>query len=345
MKKFLALALSLAMVLGLLSGCGSKTTDDQGANSGTGDSQDYKDVKIGLLLSGNSNDGGWSQMAADAVKAAADKYPGATVNFSEALPSTDFESTMRGYADAGYTIIVAHGAEFLDTTKQVAKDYPNIKFVNTSAQQGPMSDAPSNVTGIDFATYQLGFLCGVACAMLSDSKKIGAVGSAEVDSLVMWRDGLIAGAKYIDPSCEVTSIFTGSFDDALKAKQAVDALKEKGVDIVSQNCDAAGVGAVQECQELGLMNVGTIYDQRSEGDCVAISIYQDAQLGIEMAIEEAIQGKLASGFVSMGADVGVITLGEWGGTYGDKLSAEQKDTLQKLWEQARDGVDLMSLAK
>ena len=62
-------------------------------------------------------------------------------------------------------------------------------------------------------------------------------------------------------------------------------------------------------------------------------------------IEEAIQGKLASGFVSMGADVGVITLGEWGGTYGDKLSAEQKDTLQKLWEQARDGVDLMSLAK
>lgn len=154
MKKVIALVLSLVMVLGLLAGCGNKQNDSDKKNDG----KDYSNVKIGVMLSGSANDGGWSQMAADAAKAASKDYPGSTVNYSESISATDFESTMRGYADAGYTIIVSHGAEFLDAAKLVSKEYPNITFICTSAQSGQ----EPNLTGIDFATYQLGFLNGAA---------------------------------------------------------------------------------------------------------------------------------------------------------------------------------------
>ncbi len=246
---------------------------------------------------------------------------------------------MRGYADAGYTIIVSHGAEFLDAAKLVSKEYPNITFICTSAQSGQ----EPNLTGIDFATYQLGFLNGAACAMATKTKKIGAVGSNEIDSIIAWCNGVIAGAKYIDPECEVFPVYTGSFDDALKAKQAVDALHQKGVDIVTQNADACGVGAVQECDALGLMNVGAVSDQTTIGESCFISVIQDAQLGITAAIEQAVEGTLKPGFVSMGASVGVITLTGYAGKYADVLSKEQKATLQDLWQKSYDGVDLSTL--
>lgn len=335
MKKVIALMLSLVMVLGLLAGCGNKQNDSDKKNDG----KDYSNVKIGVMLAGSANDGGWNQMAADAAKAASKDFPGSTVNYSESISATDFESTMRGYADAGYTIIVSHGAEFLDAAKLVSKEYPNITFICTSAQSGQ----EPNLTGIDFATYQLGFLNGAACAMATKTKKIGAVGSNEIDSIIAWCNGVIAGAKYIDPECEVFPVYTGSFDDALKAKQAVDALHQKGVDIVTQNADACGVGAVQECDALGLMNVGAVSDQTTIGESCFISVIQDAQLGITTAIEQAVEGTLKPGFVSMGASVGVITLTGYAGKYADVLSKEQKATLQDLWQKSYDGVDLSTL--
>ena len=340
MKKFFALLLSLTMAMGLLAGCGS--SGDSGSDTSgetSGETTDYSDVKIGVMLSGSANDGGWSQMAAEAADAAAAKYPGSTVNYTESLAATDYESTMRGYADAGYTIIVSHGAEFLDAAKLVSQEYPDITFICTSAQSGQ----EPNLTGIDFATFQLGFLNGAACAMATETKKIGAVGSNEIDSIIAWADGVEAGAKYIDPECEVITVYTGSYDDALKAKQAVDALQQQGVDIVTQNADACGVGAVEECDALGLMNVGAVSDQTTLGDSCFISVIQDAQLGIETAIEQAIDGTLPAGFVSMGAAAGVITLTDYSGTYADVLTEEEKATLQDLWQQSYDGVDLQTL--
>ena len=65
MKKVIALVLSLVMVLGLLAGCGNKQSDSDKKK----DEKDYSNVKIGVMLSGSANDGGWSQMAADAAKA------------------------------------------------------------------------------------------------------------------------------------------------------------------------------------------------------------------------------------------------------------------------------------
>lgn len=354
MKKLLAVTLSLIMVLGLLAGCGGSNSgsgSDSGAPagdaqqsggetqpSGDGGAADYSDLKIALLLSGSAKDGGWSQMAADAANAVADQY-GCMVNYSESLAATDFETTIRGYAEADYDIIVTHGAEFLDAAKLVAKDYQDITFVATSAREGQ----EPNLAGIDFDTTQLGFLVGAACAMATETKKIGAIGSNEVDSLVLWADAVEMGAKYIDPECEVLRVFTGSYDDALKAKQAVDALYERGCDTITQDADACGNGAVQESADLDLYNVGCVTDQCSLGDTCFISILQDAQHGIEVAIGRAIEGTLGSGAVYLGANAGVISLTEYSGKYADLLTDEEKATLQDLWQQTYDGVDLTTL--
>ncbi len=347
MKRMFASLLSLAMALGLLTACGSnsasttqKPAKETANPSESSDTADYSSLKIGLVLTGNANDGGWNQMAADAASTVASKY-GCTVNYTESVAATDIESTIRGYADAGYDIVLAHGAELFDASKQVAKDYPDTKFINTSAFSGQ----EPNLTGIDFGAYELGYLNGIACAYATDTKKIGVIIAVESDSMLTWAEGIKDAAQYVDESIQVTVVATGTFDDPIKAKQATDALAEQGCDVITQNADACGNGAVEECDALGLMNVGAVGDQSTYGESCFISVMQDAHLGIETAVAEAIEGTLPSGAVVMGANAGVVYLTDYTGKYADLLTADQKAALQDLWQQAHDGVDLSTLTK
>ena len=114
MKKMIASLLSLVMALGLLTACGSGSTpapqeSEKAPAEEPAPASEHSGLKIGLVLTGNASDGGWNQMAADAASTVADKY-GCTVNYTESVSSTDYESTIRGYADAGYDIVLAHGA-------------------------------------------------------------------------------------------------------------------------------------------------------------------------------------------------------------------------------------------
>ena len=341
LRKLLAVLLTLGMVIGLLTACsGSAPAEEapaeeaeapaeEGGEEAEAPAVDTSSMKIGVVLSGSANDGGWSQMGADAAAAAAEKY-GCEVNYSESVQSTDYESTIRGYADQGYDFVVTHGAEFLDADKLIAPDYPDTFFICTSASDGQ----EPNVAGIDFSTFELGFLNGMICGYATKTGKIGAVGSNEISSIVAWQHGVEAGVKYVNPEYEVITIYTGSYDDQLLAKQAVKSMEEQGCDVITQNADACGVGAIQQCDEDGLMNVGAVSDQTKEGESCFISVIQDAMLGIQIGVEKALAGELPAAANDMGADVGVITLTEYSGKYADVLTDDQKAEVQAMWERS-----------
>lgn len=338
MKKTIAFLLSLVMALSLLTAC-STQKEPNSPNKG-GNTSDPSNLKIGLVLTGSANDGGWNQMAADAASTVAAKY-GCTVNFSESVATTDIENTIRGYADAGYDIVFAHGAELFDASKQVSKDYPDTKFINSCAFSGQ----EPNLTGVDFGAYELGFLNGLACAYATEAKKVGVIIAVESDSMLTWVEGIKDAVKYADESIEVVVVATGSFDDPIKAKQATDAMASKGCDVITQNADACGNGAVEECDALGLVNVGAVGDQSAYGESCFLSVIQDAHQGIAAAIDEAINGTLKPGPVVMGANANVVYLTGYTGKYANLLTDEEKATLQSVWQQAHDGIDLHTLTK
>ena len=235
----------------------------------------------------------------------------------------------------------AHGAELFDASKQVSKDYPDTKFINSCAFSGQ----EPNLTGVDFGAYELGFLNGLACAYATEAKKVGVIIAVESDSMLTWVEGIKDAVKYVDESIEVVVVATGSFDDPIKAKQATDAMASKGCDVITQNADACGNGAVEECDALGLVNVGAVGDQSAYGESCFLSVIQDAHQGIAAAIDEAINGTLKPGPVVMGANANVVYLTGYTGKYANLLTDEEKATLQSVWQQAHDGIDLHTLTK
>ena len=335
MKKIVALCLAAFMAVGLLAACGSSSSDSSSTgNADASAEKDTSDIKIGLLLSGSSNDGGWSQLAADGVKEAAEAL-GCSYDFSENLASTDFESTMRGYADAGYDIIVAHGAEFLDTSKLVAPEYEDVMFINTSAQNGQTP----NLAAIDFGSYQTGYLTGMALGLVSENGKIGVVCGMEGDTTVVCNNALIDGAMAVNDKVtkdSVQIVYTGSYDDQLKAKQAAQELINSGCDAISENADRAGIGAIQQCEESGVPNIVCATDYSDEGDTVGLCVYQDVAHGIAVAIEEAAAGTLdiSDGATNMAAAEGVVCMTDF---KGDILSEDAQATLKQAYEDAVAG--------
>ena len=143
-----------------------------------------------------------------------------------------------------------------------------------------MSGKAPNVAGIDFDGYTGGFLVGTALALATESNKIGVVEASEEGASAEWLRGVKEGSAYINKDCQVLSMNTGSWDDASKAKQAVDSLESQGVDAVTENCDAAGAGAVEECDALGLINVGWNNDYSQYGkSCMYKEMKRDLEEG------------------------------------------------------------------
>jgi len=334
------------MGLMLLEGCAksaSSGTDSSSSSasttesSSTADSKKPSDYKIALILNGSSKDGGWCQQASDALSAVAKEY-GCKTDFSENVSTTDYEMTISGYADAGYDIIIAHGSEFLNACKAVASNYPNTLFICNSAMEG---QAP-NVAGVHYAGFDGGYFVGATLGLVTKTNKIGVVEASEEGANAEWLKGVKAGAASVNKDSSVLSINTDSWDDASKAKQAVDSLVSQGVDAVSENCDAAGIGAVEECGSEGIYNVGWNMDCSKYGDTCFTSVLCDTSYGLQVAIKEAVEGKIKgrNEAYKIGAPEGIFKFTDYTGKFANALTDEQKDTLKGILQKACDGAEL-----
>ncbi len=346
MKKVLAVAMSVAMSLSLLAGCGASKAESAPAQS-SGSSAPAesapapKEFKIALIVPGTVNDQDWSQLAYDAVKAVSDDL-GATLNYSEKVASSDYDQILRGYASQGYNVVFAHGNEFSDAAKIVAADFPETQFIITS---GAESVKP-NFNGFQVGGIDSGFMTGAIAMMVSETGKVGAIGGVEMLPIIQFMKGFEAGAKYINPEGEVTTMFTGSLEDAAKAKEAAFAMIETGVDVLSQNANTASQGVIMACQEKGLLNVGAVSDQRVFApDTVFISVNSDMMTAIGAIIRQAYNGQLSGEVKNLGIKEGAIMLTDYSEEASARVPDETKAKIQELYDQIASGeVDPVALA-
>lgn len=348
MKKVLAVIMSAAMSISLFAGCGTSKAESAPAQSSqstaassAGSASDKKEFKIALIVPGTVNDQDWSQLAYDAVKSVADDL-GATLNYSEKVASSDYDQILRGYASQGYNVVFAHGNEFSDAAKIVAADFPETQFIITSGAES----AKPNFNGFQVGGIDSGFMTGAIAMMVSETGKVGAIGGMEMLPIIQFMKGFEAGAKYINPEGEVTTMFTGSLEDAAKAKEAAFAMIESGVDVLSQNANTASQGVIMACQEKGLLNVGAVSDQRVFApDTVFISVNSDMMTAIGAIIRQAYNGQLNGEVKNLGIKEGAIMLTEYSEEASARIPDETKAKIQKLYDQIASGeVDPFALA-
>jgi basic membrane protein A len=184
------------------------------------------------------------------------------------IPYREFEITnaaqraeyMRQLAQRGYSIIVAVGFTQASAVEQVAKEYPNVKFVVIDG----VVDLP-NVQSINFREQESSFLCGMAAALASKTGKIGFVGGMDIALIRKFEAGYEAGAKYVNPAIQVFANMTGTtplaWADPARGGELARAQFGQGADVVFHAAGATGIGVMQAAADEGFLSIGCDSDQ------------------------------------------------------------------------------------
>ena len=300
MKKLMATALSLVLVLSMLTACGGGAADSKETKAA--DKADDT-MKVALCVTGAVNDMGFCQSAYDALVLLEEKY-GCEIAYTENVQPADMAAVFTDYAANGYDIVFGHGFQFGDPALEVAPLYPDTYFIC----------AESNAAAENVATYivsceQGGYVEGVLAARMSESGKVGYIGPVEGASLIKIMNGFEDGAKSVNPDIEVQTAWTGSFTDTALAKEAAQAMIDSGVDVVAHDANECGNGAIFAAQEAGVWAMGDSYDQHELApETVLTSSMYHFSVVYETAYLDVVNGNFKGELKYLGMAEGAVEM-------------------------------------
>lgn len=223
--------------------------------------------KIAFIYGATAKDGGWNE-AIDAGRAAVESQLGVTVAVTENVPeeATALKNAIDLYVKRGFNIIVGTTYGYSDGILEAAKQYPEVAFVNASGTTNA-----ANLEGFYARTYQGWYLAGMAAAGASKTKKLGILGGFPV-GVVNWDVNAFAlGAKAVDPTVQVSVVYTNSWWDPVKEGQVADALLDQGADVIANNLSSSAPFIAAE--KRGAKSIGFQLDMKQhapEGNLTSV---------------------------------------------------------------------------
>jgi basic membrane protein A and related proteins len=215
-------------------------------------------LKVAVILPSAANDLSFSQSMSDALNRMKDDGLISELNVSENMfVVDDAAAAIRGYAEDGFDIVIAHGSQYGGSLEVIAPDFPEVAFA-----WGTASDTFGlpNVTGYSAASDEGGYVMGVMGAMIATGASIGIIGPIEVGDAKLYNDGFTAGATAQDPSVTVGVNYTDSFSDVALAAEAATAFVTNGAKALTGSSQMT-VGAVGVAKNNGVAWFGTNSNQ------------------------------------------------------------------------------------
>ncbi len=259
---------ALAVGALLLAACSS---DDGGGDGDgeTGGEPTGDGIRVAMLLPGTPTDQGYNadgQRTADAIESEL----GAEVTVTESVPVPNQTDVYRQFAGQGYDLVIGWGGQFTDGAVAAAEEFPDVNFlvVNSGVENG------SNLASVVQNSQDWQYVAGFALARLSESGKIGLIGSQCFPGTALTINGTAEGARAANPDVDITITYTGDFEDPTAAQQAAQAMIDEGVDAISGNANNAWFGVFEAAQANGNIPLITEWVDNSElaSDVIASSV-------------------------------------------------------------------------
>jgi basic membrane lipoprotein Med (substrate-binding protein (PBP1-ABC) superfamily) len=270
--------------------------------------------KVAFIYVGPHNDGGWSQ-AHEAGRQYVQKMLGSKVQttYKENIAvGTQFAQTVQSLVAQGNKMIFATSYGYV--SKAFAAKYPQVIF-----EQATGTDQSANLGEYFGAAEDTVFLSGMAAGAASKTGNIGYVVAFPIPEVIRHADAFALGAQLTHPGAKVHLVWTNSWYDPAKEKQAAESLVSAGADVLGQNVDSTATGQV--AKEHGIPWVG--YDSNSSSfapkSWLTASVYNWGPYYLKQ-IEAAMAGKWKSGFYYGSIKDGFTALAP----YGPDVSAKAK---------------------
>lgn len=303
LKKTSAL-LALCMMLGSFSGCNGDGSGDSGegtSESGEAVTSEAEEtaVKVGYILSGECDDGGYSS-AANVQRMAAAQHSNVQSYFIDNVNITDFPEAVKRLEAIGCTYIISGSWLFSNMLSDVAGKNMDLNFISHGARVRTV-----NVYAYTDQMYEGSYVAGMAAAYNSEAEKIGMV----VDPGMLYPTAVInaaaLGTQLVYKDAELVTAFASKPGEI---RDAVDALKAKGCDVIISYTESAET--VSYCDSIGMKVIGNLDYGANAADYDDLLMYyyadhdsfylaQFKQMQLDTWQPEEYVGTLANGVVSI----------------------------------------------
>jgi basic membrane protein A len=242
--------LGMFVLCASFTGCGvNGNVDDYAVNTGYGDSDTVKSssgvskdsIKVGVIhLSDPADGSGYTYthdigiMGMQQNLGLSDSQIIRKINVND----SDKDATRKAIKeciDEGCNIIFSTSWGYMETTAQMAEEYPDVYF---SHGTGYMSNG-KNFNNYFGRIYQPRYLSGIVAGMNTKTNKIGYVAAmgSENSEVTGGIDAFALGVYSVNPSAQIYVKVTNSWYDPAAEKAAASTLLNMNCDVIAQHCD------------------------------------------------------------------------------------------------------------
>ena len=145
---------------------------------------------------------------------------------------------------------------------------------------------------------------------MTKSNVLGVIGGTELPPVKESFAAFEEGAKVVNPKVVVLTSYIGNWDDVSAGKEQALAQIDRGVDIIFQNADAAGLGIFQAARETKkALVVGSNSNQNSVAPEVTIgSVVIDLPHAFLTVAREVREGHFKPRVIRLGVASNVVSL-------------------------------------
>ncbi|HWQ23029.1 MAG TPA: BMP family ABC transporter substrate-binding protein [Gaiellaceae bacterium] len=203
--------------------------------------------KAAWIYVGPHNDGGWSQ-AHDMGRLAVQKALGSKVKttYKENVPEgPQVAQVIESLVRDGNKIIFATSFGFQGAMVAAAKKHPDVYFEMATGTATAKNLAEYFGAGED-AIY----LSGMAAGAATKKGVIGYIVPFPIPEVIRHANAFALGAQAMRPNAKVRLVWTHSWFDPKKERQAAESLVAAGADVLGQNVDSPSAGQYAESKKI-----------------------------------------------------------------------------------------------
>jgi basic membrane protein A len=205
--------------------------------------------KVAFIYVGPIGDLGWT-WAHDQGRLALAEMPNVETTYQESVPENpaDAERVIRDFAQKGNNLIVTTSFGYMEPTINVAKDFPDVQFIHISGYM-----TAENVSTAFGKIEEPRYVSGIIAGRTTKSNSIGYVAAFPIPEVIRGINAFTLGVRSVNPDATVKVVWTSTWFDPAKEREAAEALLDGGVDVITQHQDTPG--PQQAAQDHGVYGI------------------------------------------------------------------------------------------
>jgi len=247
-----------------------------------------------------------------------------TLTVPDVPEGPDAEKSIRDVVNQGADVVFTTSFGYMDPTLTVAQDNPEVIFEHCSGFK-----TNDNMATYFGRMYQPRYLSGLVAGSMTEVNSIGYVAAFPIPEVIRGINAFTLGVREVNPEAEVKVVWTSTWYDPVKEREAAQALLDEGVDIIAQHQDTTE--PQKAAAEAGKLSIGYDSDMAQfVGDTVLTSPVWNWGTYYVDTIQNVLDGTWETHQFWGGLNSGIVKLAE--------LSPQVPEGVAKLVEESHERI-------